>query len=185
MQYPTIIYSCSLLSFHRRGPSRHIDLPLLASSYSVIGRGCSHFPYNRGHSHALWHTWWREGCLIPPFASTSVDLGLSRLPRSSLLFSIAPLCPSWVQRGQSSTSDQCLWEILQLLQAVCCLGFFGFLRSVEFTCPSLNLFQDHMLSPREVLVDSLSQPSVVAVCLRWSKICGADLPLNMSGASRP
>ena len=94
-----------------------------------------------------------------------------------------------VQRGQSSTSDKRLpvtLEILQLLRAAwsdpgtgsfnrsmlwaaCCLGFFGFLRSGEFTCPSLNLFQDHILSPRDVSVDSLSQPSVATARLRRSK----------------
>ena len=53
--------------------------------------------------------------------------------------------------------------------AACCLGFFGFLRSGEFTRPSLALFQDHMLSPRDITVDSLPQPAVVAVRLRQSK----------------
>ena len=56
-----------------------------------------------------------------------------------------------------------------MLWAACCLGFFGFMRSGEFTCPSGSLFQDHMLAPRDVAVDSHHQLSVVSVLLRRSK----------------
>ena len=95
-----------------------------------------------------------------------------------------------IRRGQSHSSDRRLPvtpEIMQILftarsnpstgtffdrsmpWAACCLGFFGFMRSGEFTCPSDSLFQDHMLAPRDVAVDSHHQPSVVSVLLRHSK----------------
>ena len=56
-----------------------------------------------------------------------------------------------------------------MLWAACCLGFFGFMQSGKFTCPSNSLFQDHMLAPRDVAVEFHHQPSVVSVLLRRSK----------------
>ena len=43
-----------------------------------------------------------------------------------------------------------------MLWAACCTGFFGFLRSGEFTCQSLRAYS--MLSPRDVPVDSPQHP---------------------------
>ncbi len=43
------------------------------------------------------------------------------------------------------------------------------MRSGEFTCASLTHFQDHMLSPRDISVDSQTQPSVISVLFRRSK----------------
>ena len=45
-----------------------------------------------------------------------------------------------------------------MLWAASCLGFFGFMRAGEFTCPNLGSFEDYMLSPRDVLVDSHAKP---------------------------
>ena len=56
-----------------------------------------------------------------------------------------------------------------MLWVACYLGFFGFMRSGEFTCPSITAFQDVMLSPRDVSVDSHDRASVVAIRLRRSK----------------
>ncbi len=56
-----------------------------------------------------------------------------------------------------------------MLWAACCLGFFGFLRSGEFTCPSRASFRDTMLSPADIRTDSPSNPSFVTVHLRHSK----------------
>ena len=56
-----------------------------------------------------------------------------------------------------------------MLWAACCLGFFGFLRSGEFTCPSLAGFQSTMLTPADLRWDSCSNPSFISVHLRHSK----------------
>ena len=95
-----------------------------------------------------------------------------------------------IRRAQSHSSDRRLPvtpEIMQILftawsnpstatffdrstlWAACCLGFFGFMRSGEFTCPSNSRFQDHMLAPRDVAVHSHHHPSMVLVLLRRSK----------------
>ena len=56
-----------------------------------------------------------------------------------------------------------------MLWAACCTGFFGFLRSGEFTCSSRAAFNDDMLSPGDITVDSRQSPTMVAVRLRRSK----------------
>ena len=56
-----------------------------------------------------------------------------------------------------------------MLWAACCLGFFGFLRAGEFTCPSWQAYTTEMLSPRDVTVDSHDSLSIVSVLLRRSK----------------
>ena len=66
-------------------------------------------------------------------------------------------------RAPVSQDDLMLW-------AACCTGFFGFLRSGEFTCPSAEAYSDGMLSPADVRVDSHSNPSIVSLHLRQSKM---------------
>ena len=56
-----------------------------------------------------------------------------------------------------------------MLWAACCTGFFGFLRSGEFTTPSLHGGTGPGLSVADVSVDSFSNPSYVALFLRRSK----------------
>lgn len=57
-----------------------------------------------------------------------------------------------------------------MLWAAFLLGFFGFLRSGEFTCPSLEAFKLGVhLSPRDLAVDSHLSPSYLAVHLNQSK----------------
>lgn len=53
-----------------------------------------------------------------------------------------------------------------MLWAACCVGFFGFLCSGEFT---YSAAAQHTLSPLDVAVDSHSDPSIVALHLRQSK----------------
>ena len=56
-----------------------------------------------------------------------------------------------------------------MLWAACCTGFFGFLCSGEFTCPSLEAYVPSMLSVGDVAVDSYSDPSFITLHLRHSK----------------
>jgi hypothetical protein len=72
-----------------------------------------------------------------------------------------------------------------MLWAAFCVGFFGFMRSGEFTCPSLEAFSLDMLSPGDVAVDSYQNPSYVTVTLRQSKndpfAAGVTIHLGRTG----
>ena len=72
-----------------------------------------------------------------------------------------------------------------MLWASFCLGFFGFMRSGEFTCPAWRDFTVDMLSPQDVSVDSHVSPSYVTVVIRRSKndpfAVGAKLHLGRTG----
>ena len=57
-----------------------------------------------------------------------------------------------------------------MLWAACCLGFFAFLRSGEMTVPSANSFDPSWhLTPMDVAVDSVQQPSLIQLSLKGSK----------------
>ena len=56
-----------------------------------------------------------------------------------------------------------------MLWAACCLGFFAFLRSGEFTCPSARAYNGSMLSPADIVVDSRDHPTSLTVLLKASK----------------
>jgi len=49
------------------------------------------------------------------------------------------------------------------------LGFFGFMRSDQFTCPSLSAFTFDMLSLHDMAVDSWERPTSITVLPKWSK----------------
>ena len=72
-----------------------------------------------------------------------------------------------------------------MLWAAFCLGFFGFMRSGEFTCPSLEAFSPDMLSPTDIAVDSHTAPSHLTVHLKRSKNdpfgAGTTLHLGTTG----
>ena len=57
----------------------------------------------------------------------------------------------------------------RMLWAACCLGFFAFMRSGEFTCPSAGAYNRTMLSPTDVMVDNREHPSSLSILLRASK----------------
>ena len=67
----------------------------------------------------------------------------------------------------------------RLLWAACCLGFFAFLRSGEFTCPSSAAYDSSMLSWGDIQVDSHDHPSYLRIVLRHSKtdLFGAGVSL--------
>ena len=66
-----------------------------------------------------------------------------------------------------------------LLWAACCLGFFAFLRSGEFTCPSAAAYVPSMLSWGDIQVDSHDHPSYLRIVLWQSKtdLFGAGVSL--------
>ena len=68
-----------------------------------------------------------------------------------------------------------------MLWASFCLGFFGFFRSGELTCPSLEAFWPDMLSPADITVDSHVDPSYISVFLKRSKTdpFGAGLSVHV------
>lgn len=72
-----------------------------------------------------------------------------------------------------------------MLWAAFCLGFFGFMRAAEFTCPSKEAFSCLMLTPADVQVDSHTSPTRMAVHLRQSKTdpfgVGTTLHLGATG----
>ena len=54
--------------------------------------------------------------------------------------------------------------------AACCLGFFAFLRSGEFTLPSgMNFNPQFHLSPNDLKVDSLDTPTQLFITIKASK----------------
>ena len=50
--------------------------------------------------------------------------------------------------------------------AACCIGFFAFLRSGEFTCSSWSSYDSSTLSLGDVSIDSHFQPTMVHLALR-------------------
>ena len=66
-----------------------------------------------------------------------------------------------------------------MLWAACCLGFFAFLRSGEFTCTAEEAWNSSVLSWGDVRVNSHSQPKYLVLLLRHSKTdrFGAEVSL--------
>ena len=57
-----------------------------------------------------------------------------------------------------------------MLKAACCLAFFGFLRSAEFTTNSASKFDPTAhLSFRDIAIDSRLAPSLICIHIKQSK----------------
>ena len=56
-----------------------------------------------------------------------------------------------------------------MLWAACCLGFFTFLYSGEFTAPATTFDPTCHLSPQDILVDSHATPSMLEIKTKVSK----------------
>ena len=80
-----------------------------------------------------------------------------------------PVTPEILQKmfaiwNQQQDRDACM------LQAACCLGFFGFLRAAEFTIPSWAEFDEGAhLTIADVAVDNKSAPTIIQVHIKQSK----------------
>ncbi len=79
------------------------------------------------------------------------------------------ITPLILQQLHSLWSTQPIAYDKVILWAACCLGFFGFMRSGEFTCPSLAAFETSMLTPADVVVDSRLNTKYLSIHLRRSK----------------
>ena len=80
-----------------------------------------------------------------------------------------PITPAILQHLFNTWSQPPVTYDAVMLWAACCLGFFGFLRSGEFTCPSATTYKSFMLSTRDIGVDSHTNPTFITVNLRRSK----------------
>ena len=75
----------------------------------------------------------------------------------------------------------------RMLWAACCLGFFAFLRSGEFTCSSDGGVQSAVLSVGDVCVNSHIHPAYLVIRLRRSKtdMFGRGLSLYVGATGCP
>ena len=98
-------------------------------------------------------------------------------PRNTRL-PITPELLRAIHRAWSSTPPD--FDTI-MLWAAFSLGFFGFFRSGEITCPSVEAFEPHMLSPPDIAVDSHVSPSRMSVHLKRSKTdpFGAGLTVQL------
>ena len=65
--------------------------------------------------------------------------------------------------GQADNYDiVCMW-------AACCLAFFAFIRSEEFTCTSWAFYDHTMLSLRDIVLDSHTNLTILHITLQCSK----------------
>ena len=122
---------------------------------------------------AIRHRQLLDGGPDPAFASLHrlhyVLRGCHRSLPSSVHPSRLPITPTVLRLLHHVWSDQahvydtvCIW-------AACCVAFFAFLRSGEFTCSSWSTYDQSALSLRDVTLDSRLNPSMIHLLLRRSK----------------
>lgn len=95
--------------------------------------------------------------------------GMQRERPLSLRQHRLPITPELLRRIHTLWSQEALNFDRVMLWAAFCLGFFAFMRSGEFTCPSLNAFSSSMLAPGDLAVDSHVAPTHLTVHLKQSK----------------
>ena len=118
------------------------------------------------------HTWSEAYKIHFRGRQARLDLALKglrrRRPRTAdARLLITPLILTAIGHSLKNNGDA--YEQL-LVWAACCLGFFAFLRSGEFTVPAGSNFDRTIhLTPRDFAVDSLQSPSMLKVRLKASK----------------
>ena len=80
-----------------------------------------------------------------------------------------PITPDLLRRIYHTWSQMDIDYDKSMLWAAFCLGFFGFLRSGEFTSTTANSNSPDRLSPADIEVDSHINPGCMAVHIRRSK----------------
>ena len=119
---------------------------------------------------------------LSPFPRLELTLkGIRRVgvvsPRPKRL----PITPGLLRRILAAWSVPQPSHDRRMLWAAFCLGFFGFLRAGEFTCPSRAAFSPAMLEVSDIAVDSHSNPTRMQVRLKCSKTdpFGAGIVLHL------
>ena len=92
-----------------------------------------------------------------------------------------PITPTLLRRIHATWSNSPLFPDRYMLWAAFCLGFFGFLRAGEFTCPSQSACPSEMLLIDDVAIDSHEASSHMTICLKRSKTdpFGAGFTLHL------
>lgn len=80
-----------------------------------------------------------------------------------------PITPHLLERIHTLWSKDQLSFDKTMLWAAFCLGFFGFMRSGEFTCSPSGNPSDCTLTASDIQVDSRTNPTMISILLRRSK----------------
>ena len=95
--------------------------------------------------------------------------GIKRAPRPPSRPRL-PITPPLLQAIKACWEPRAAQFDTVMLWAACCMGFFGFMRSGEFTVTSSRDFDpESCLTAQDVAVDSHASPSMVRVHLKQSK----------------
>ena len=95
--------------------------------------------------------------------------GIQRLSSSQPRAKRVPITPDMLLKIHSLWSTKPPSFDRTMLWAAFCLGFFGFLRSEEFTCSSPHNHSECTLTVGDIAIDSRQDPRVLTVSLRKSK----------------
>lgn len=126
----------------------------------------------RSYLSAVRHMHIAQGFGDPLAGALRLQLALKGLKRSKPREkdSRLPITPYILRRVKTVLDREPHRQDNIMLWAACCLGFFAFLRSGEMTSPSINSFDPGWhLTPMDVAVDNLQQPSLIQLSLKGSK----------------
>ena len=107
---------------------------------------------------------------LPSFAHLTYVLRGLRRSGSGVRQIRLPITPEILSTIHAKWSNEHASFDRVMLWAAFCLGFFAFLRTGEFTCPSMGQFDEStMLAADDIAVDCRSNPSYLIIRLKRSK----------------
>ena len=126
----------------------------------------------RSYLSAVRHLHVAQGYGDPLVNALRLQLALKGLKRSKprAKDTRLPVTPYVLRRIKMALDREPCKQDNIMLWAACCLGFFAFLRSGEMTSPSGVKFDPEWhVTPMDIAVDSIQQPSFIQVTLKGSK----------------